>query len=127
MALVLLVASILVVQRTLIKTNVATFLDTSTDTIPVGLEEYFTLREGQFALVTGEDLLVGIAGFIYSPCPEDVQCIWSGLGVELEYRYKGQVEKGINLTQAFGYQVEIVDTDYQTFTDLIVTKLKSGL
>ncbi len=60
--------------------------------------------------------------FIYSPCPEGAVCIWSGLGVGMEYRLDGQVKTGMNLVEAFGYRAEILQTDYKTYAKIKVVK-----
>jgi len=99
-----------------------------TSTIPVpgdgvvlaALGQQFTLREGQIAKISSSGLEIKITRFYNSPCPADVQCIWSGVGIDLEYRLNGQIQKGIDLVQAFGYEITIVTTDHETYADLIV-------
>jgi hypothetical protein len=88
----------------------------------VKLGEEFTLRENQSITIAPDGLGVKVTDFIYSPCPVGAVCIWSGLGIGLEYRLNNQTESGVNLLSAFGYQTEIVDTDYQTYARLRVTK-----
>lgn len=94
----------------------------STETLRVGLGEEFILHENQSAIIEPDGLEVRVTNLIYSPCPPGAECIWSGLGVVLEYRLNGQTEQGVNLMKAFGYKTEIVDTDYKTYAKLKVTK-----
>ena len=86
----------------------------------VSLREQFTLKKGQVAKIADTGLEVGITAFYNSPCPAGVECFWSGVGIEFEYRFNGQVQKGINLVQAFGYQTTIVKTDYEIYANLVV-------
>ena len=93
------------------------------ETIQVNLDEEFTLHKNQSATLTHEDLTITITDFVYSPCPKGAECFWSGLGVVLEYDHNGEVQKGTNLSQAFGYQTTIVDSDYKTYAKLKITKM----
>lgn len=108
------------------KVSTPTPISNSTSTPPTTtqpkLGEQFTLHKGEVIQIGDTGLAVTIINFYNSPCPAGAQCIWSGLGVELEYRLNGQIEKGMNLAQAFGYQTTIVKTDYQTYADLVVNK-----
>jgi hypothetical protein len=91
-------------------------------TVRPGVE--FTLRQNQIARMEGNDLEIEIVEFYNSPCPPELQCFWSGLGVGLEYRSGGEVRKGVDLTQAFGYQTTILDTDYESYADLVMEKIQ---
>jgi len=105
-------------------TNTAPTSTTTTESedgvVLAALGQQFTLKEGQVAKISNSGLEIKITRFYNSPCPADVQCIWSGVGTDLEYRLNGQIQKGIDLTQAFGYEVTIVETDHETYADLIV-------
>jgi hypothetical protein len=91
-------------------------------TLHVGLGEEFTLHENQSAIVEPDGLEIRITEFIYSPCPQGAVCVWSGLGVGMEYKLGGKTETGMNLVRAFGYKTEIVETDYKTYAKLKVVK-----
>jgi hypothetical protein len=93
-------------------------------TLRVSLGEEFVLHSGQSAKIKKTGLGIKITRFIYSPCPKNARCIWSGLGVVLEYQYKGEAKKGINLARAFGYQTTIMKTDYKTFARLKIEKIR---
>lgn len=51
--------------------------------VDVGLNEAFKLEENQAAVLKDENIRIKLTEIIYSPCPEGVKCIWSGLGVKL--------------------------------------------
>ena len=91
-------------------------------TISVSLEEQFTLRKNQVAKIGDTGLEVEITAFYNSPCSAGAQCLWSGVGIGFEYRLSGQVQKGIDLIQAFGYRTRIIKTDHETYADLVVEK-----
>lgn len=90
----------------------------------VSLGQQFTLKKGQTTKIANTDLEVGITEFYNSPCSKDVQCFWSGVGIGFEYHFNGEVQKGIDLVQAFGYQITTIKTDYETYANLIVEKMK---
>lgn len=92
------------------------------NTISASLGKEFTLRENQTATITGTSLTVKLTQLINGYCPDGVNCFWSGMGLELEYRLGQEIKKGINLMQAFGYRITIVKTDYNTYATLIVEK-----
>lgn len=92
------------------------------ETLHVALGEEFTLHENQSAIIEPDGLEVRITDFIYSPCPQGAVCVWSGLGVGMEYELGTQVKTGMNLAQAFGYRTEIIETDYKTYAKLKVVK-----
>lgn len=86
------------------------------------LGQEFILHENESVSITNENLQIKILNFYNSPCPKGAQCIWSGVGVELEYSQNGQQVKGIDLKQAFGYETNIIWTDYETYAKLVVKK-----
>ena len=87
------------------------------------LNEDFILYENQSVLIENEDLVITINQFFNSPCPQGAQCIWSGIGIAFEYTFHGETQTGIDLVQAFGFRVNIINSDYNTFAELNVTKL----
>jgi len=103
--------------------SIPTGLEPETNPFFFSLGEPFTLGLNQVATITDTGLEVEITGFINSPCPKGAQCIWSGVGIDFTYRLNGKVEKGVNLTEAFGYQVVIGETDYETYANLTVEKI----
>lgn len=98
----------------------------SQTTVPttVSLGQRFTLKKNQFVKIASTGLEIGIIEFYNSPCPKGAQCLWSGVGIGFEYRLNGEVKKGIDLVQAFGYQTTIVKTDHKTYADFIVGKMR---
>jgi len=101
--------------------------DSNSNTISVLLGQQFTLKQGQVAKISSTGMEVEIKEFVNSPCPKNAACIWSGLGVNIEFRYSGKVQKGVvveSKTQSFGYQTTIIKTDYATYAILVVEKIK---
>jgi len=90
--------------------------------VSVLLGQQFTLGKGQIAKVSNTGLEIEITAFFNNPCQG--VCVWSGVGIGFEYRFNGEVQKGINLVQAFGYQTTIVKTDHETYANLIVEKMQ---
>src|SRR3989344_8273333 len=88
--------------------------------LTVSLGQQFTLRKNQVATVASTGLEIEIIQFYNSPCPSGSQCIWSGVGLGFEYRFNGEVKKGIDMAQVFGHQVTIVKTDHDTYANLVV-------
>jgi len=88
----------------------------------VRLGEEFILKENQGVTVEGTGFELKILKFFNNPCPPNVECFWSGVGVEFEYRYDGQVKRGINLVRAFGYRTTIVRSDYGSYAVLRITR-----
>jgi hypothetical protein len=92
------------------------------DDLLVRLGEEFVLGENQGAKVEGTGFAVKILKFFNSPCPPNVECFWSGIGIKFEYQYDGQVRRGINLVKAFGYRTTIVRSDYESHAVLMITR-----
>ena len=88
----------------------------------VKLGEEFELKKGQGAGLLGTNFEIEILAFYNQPCPPNVKCIWSGIGIEFEYRYDGQVIKGINLVKAFGYETTVIKSDYESYAILKIMK-----
>ena len=84
--------------------------------------ENFELKKGQSVELAGTGFELKILNFFKQPCPPNVQCVWSGIGIEFEYRYNGQLRRGINLVRAFGYQTSIIESDYESHAVLKITK-----
>lgn len=91
----------------------------------VRLGQEFTIGKNCFVKIENTDLEVGIVNFYNYPCPKDVYCIASGLVVDFEYKVKGEVKKDINLVRDYGYQMQILKSDYETYARLMVEKSKS--
>lgn len=88
----------------------------------VALGKEFELKNGQKAKLIGTGLVVEILNFFNQPCPPNVKCIWSGIGIEFEYRFNGQSKRGINLVKAFDYKIAIIKSDYESYAILKVDK-----
>jgi len=97
---------------------------TTNNSLTVSLGQQFGLKKNQFVKIANTGLEIGIIEFYNSPCPKDAQCFWSGVGIEFEYHFNGEVQKGIDLVQVFGYQTTIVKTDNETYANLVVEKMK---
>ena len=80
------------------------------------------LNESQRVRLEGTGLELRIVRFFNSPCPPDVECVWSGIGIEFEYRYNGRVKRGINLVKAFGYKTIIIRSDYESYAVLRIER-----
>jgi hypothetical protein len=96
---------------------------TSYEALSVSLGEEFVLHEKQCAAIEGVDLVVEVVAFYNSPCPDGMECVWSGVGIQFRYRHAGEVQAGTTLVQAFGYQTTILDTDHETFVRLTITRM----
>lgn len=92
--------------------------------LSVGLEEKFELRRGQSAALAGSGLEIEILKFFNRPCPPNVRCVWSGIGIEFEYRISAQSRRGINLVRAFGYKVSVIESDYESYAVLKISQDK---
>ena len=90
----------------------------------VELGQEFELKKGQRAEVAGTGFELTILNFFNQPCPPGAQCFWSGIGIEFEYRYSGQIKRGINLAKAFRYTTDIIRSDYESYAILRVTEDK---
>ena len=90
----------------------------------VELGQEFELKKGQRARVAGSGFELAVLNFFNQPCPPGAKCVWSGIGIEFEYRYNGQLKKGINLVKAFGYRTEVVRSDYESYALVRVTQDK---
>jgi hypothetical protein len=88
----------------------------------VRLGDEFMLKENQGVRLEGTGFELKIVRFFNSPCPPDVECVWSGIGIAFEYRYDGQVKRGINLVKAFGYKTIIVRSDYESYAALRIER-----
>ena len=96
----------------------------SHETLFVSLGEEFTLHKNQSAIIENKNYEMKIIEFFNSPCPKGVECFWSGVGIAFEYTHNSEIEKGIDLVQAFGYQTTIIDTDHETYAKLKITKIE---
>ena len=90
--------------------------------VSISLGQQFTLKKSQVAKIANTGLEIEITAFFNNPCTG--QCVWSGVGIGFEYRFNGEVQRGINLVQAFGYQTTIAQTDHETYANLVVEKMK---
>ena len=76
------------------------------------------------AKIIDEDFEIKITEFFNSPCPEGSQCVWEGVGIAFEYYQGREVETGIDLVQAFGYETTIIHSDYETYARLSISKIE---
>lgn len=94
----------------------------SQDYPSVRVGDEFTLKENQGVSLEGTGFELKILRFFNSPCPPDVECVWSGVGIAFEYRYNGQIKRGINLVKAFGYKTIIIRSDYKSYAVLRIER-----
>ncbi len=91
-------------------------------TITVELGKKFILRKGQRANLKGTEASLRITGFVNSPCPKGVRCVWSGQAVHLELTVAGAT---VPLNASAPYVVEVLDSDYTTRADLLAARRKA--
>ncbi len=96
----------------------------SADYFSVQLGQEFEIKKGQTAGIAGTGLELNILRFFNQPCPPGAKCVWSGIGIEFEYRYDGQSKRGINLVRAFGYRTDVLRSDYESYAVLRITEEK---
>ena len=90
--------------------------------LSVRLGEEVTLKENQGVMLEDTGLKLKILKFFNTPCPPNVECPWSGIGIEFEYSFNGQRRRGINLIKAFGYRTHVIRSDYETYAVLRITR-----
>ena len=90
--------------------------------VPITLGQKFTLKKDETAKLADTGLEIEITQFFNTPCPKTVQCVWSGVGVQLLARMNGQTQKGMDALQAFGYITRIITSDHATYADIIVSQ-----
>ncbi len=86
--------------------------------ITVELGKEFVLRKEQVAAFKGTEAAVRVTGFINSPCPKGVRCVWSGQAVNLEFTV---ADSTVSL-DAFPFQIKTLDSDYKTRARLKASK-----
>jgi hypothetical protein len=88
----------------------------------IKLGDEFILKENQKVRLEGTGFELKVVRFFNSPCPPDVECVWSGIGIEFEYRCDGQVKRGVNLVKALGYRTIIIRSDYESYAVLRIER-----
>jgi len=81
--------------------------------------------ENQKFAINSENFSVKLLKLHNSPCLEGAMCLWAGVGYDLEISKDQQTETKNYLTgsvNAFGYNIEILDTDYESYILLEVSK-----
>ena len=61
--------------------------------MPLTLGQKFTLKKDETAKLTDAGLEIRIMQFFNNPCAETVQCVWSGVGVQLLVSMNGRHKK----------------------------------
>jgi hypothetical protein len=87
--------------------------------ITAELGREFVLRKGQRADLKGTDASILLTGFINSPCPKGVRCVWSGQKVLLELTVAGST---VALDGSAPYAVKVLKSDYKTRASLLATR-----
>jgi len=79
--------------------------------IRASLNKKFCLWEKQSAIIEPEGLKITLINAIYSPCPKNAMCFWSGIGVDLNISYTGNSTRvlGVGSTGQFGYMITSSD------------------
>jgi hypothetical protein len=90
----------------------------------VELGEEFEVKKDQKVGLVRTGFELEIRRFFNQPCPPNVKCVWSGIGIDFEYRYNGQLKRGINLVKAFGYKISIIKSDYESYAVLKIMQDK---
>jgi hypothetical protein len=88
----------------------------SPKTVTAELGHEFTLHKGERAKLKGTEAVVRLAGFINSPCPKGVRCIWGGQKAILEVAVAGAT---VPLQGAAApYLIEVLRSDYKTWAEM---------
>lgn len=84
------------------------------------------IRVGQRDCVELKDsgYTVTILEFYNEPCPPEVQCIWSGVGIGFKHQFYNQVMQGLDLIQAFDFDLTVHETDNESFAVISVKRLE---
>ena len=93
----------------------------------VNIEQEFTLKKNDTAHF-GENTLT-LTDFVYSPCPKDANCFWSGLAVLFELVVDGKkytTSSYGNLPPEAPYRVIIKNSNYKTFATFVIQKLENN-
>lgn len=92
----------------------------------VNLDSSVRLEKGQTAKLKDRDVSVRIVNFTNDTCPKDVQCFWSGQGVEytLTEGDKVYATGSIVASKSSNYRVETISSDYKTYAFIKITKPK---
>ena len=86
-------------------------------TYVVNAGEKFTLKKNENAQLKDTDVVLTVTGFVYSPCPKDAQCIWSGLAVNQELTVNGKKVKPYDTH----HNVNLIDSDYKQYATYTIT------
>lgn len=92
------------------------------------VEEGQQIRMGQRDCIQlkGTDYRLTVQHFYNNPCPPQAACLWSGVGIAFEHRYYSQSMQGVDLIEAFGFDVTVHDTDHETYAVISVTRVEPG-
>lgn len=90
----------------------------------VELGEEFELKKNQRVELVRTGFELEIRRFFNQPCPPNIKCVWSGIGIDFAYKYNGHLKSGINLLKAFGYKISIIKSDYESYAILKIMQDK---
>lgn len=90
-------------------------------TYAVNLGEKFTLKKGESAQLKNTNVELKVIRFIYSPCPKDAMCVWSGLDVIHELTIDGK-QYPPNKTH---YNINLIESDYKNHATYTITDVDS--
>lgn len=89
------------------------------------LGQEFRLSENQTAVFDEPGVSIKLVGFYNQPCPQGLQCVWSGLDVYYELNVNGKKyihNKTGDKIGDFPFVVEIINSDYKSYAVVKVSK-----
>lgn len=87
--------------------------------INISFGEKFSLEKGDIAYLRDINAELYLKGFTYSPCPEGMQCVWSGLAVHYEFRVNGKIYTDAE-PLSIPYEIEVGKSDFKSFSEFTV-------
>lgn len=84
------------------------------------------VKLGQTVKLKYDNVSVTIDKFLNDPCPEGQKCYGSGQFADYKFTVngKGYFANSLSTAKAEEYSLETVSSDYETYADIIITKLK---
>jgi hypothetical protein len=100
-------------------------IKTQKEITDISINEEFLLKKNQTAFLPEENIYIELKEIIYSPCPKDVICVWSGLGVKINVSkdndFKEIFLKGENSKyKIYGIQINILNIEEESVSFKIV-------
>lgn len=86
-------------------------------TYTVVLGEKFTLKKDESARLKDSGVELKVTGFVYSPCPKNAMCAWSGLDVMAALTIDGKQYPPYETH----YNVNLIQSDYKSYATFTIT------